>query len=123
MSHLPATPWTVDTRLHVHAIVDSKGQDVVYFDVRPSVYDGEPCGSVRSRGRTQSELAAMAQLVAAAPDLLAACRRLAFAAECRDNTQGDQCRLLECRAELAAAANAAREAIAKTAQLTGTEDE
>lgn len=49
--------------------------------------------------------------------LLAALDRLAFAAECRDNTTGDQCRLIEVRAELAAAAANARAAIAAA---TGT---
>lgn len=35
--------------------------------------------------------------------LMAALERLSFAAECRDNTMGDQCRLIEVKAELAAA--------------------
>lgn len=50
-------------------------------------------------------------------ELLAALDRLAFAAECRDNTTGDQCRLIEVRAELAAAAANARAVIAAA---TGT---
>lgn len=36
-------------------------------------------------------------------ELLSALERLSFAAECRDNTVGDACRLIEVRAELAAA--------------------
>ena len=43
--------------------------------------------------------------------LLAALRRLESAAQCRDNTMGDQCRLIEVKAELANAAKNAREAI------------
>ena len=52
-------------------------------------------------------------LIAAAPDLLAALERLSFAAECRDNTMGDACRLIEVKAELASANQQARAAIAK----------
>ncbi|MFA5630317.1 MAG: hypothetical protein WC997_02295 [Porticoccaceae bacterium] len=44
--------------------------------------------------------------------LVAALDRLAFAAECRDNTSGDAVRLITVRAELAAAAKNAREALA-----------
>ena len=54
-----------------------------------------------------------ARLIAAAPDLLAALERLSFAAECRDNTMGDACRLIEVKAELASANQQARAAIAK----------
>lgn len=42
--------------------------------------------------------------------LLAALERLSFAAMCRDNTMGDQCRLIEVKAELAAANKQAAEA-------------
>lgn len=45
-------------------------------------------------------------------DLLAAFDRLSFAAECRDNTMGDPCRLIEVKAELAAANQQARTVIA-----------
>lgn len=45
-------------------------------------------------------------------NLLAALERLSFAALCRDSTMGDQCRLIEVRAELAAANKQAMEAIA-----------
>lgn len=52
-------------------------------------------------------------LISAAPYLLAALERLSFASECRDNTMGDQIRLIEVRAELAAANTEARYAIAR----------
>lgn len=64
-----------------------------------------------SRGKNQSE--ANASLIAAAPDLMEAIVRLEFAAQCRDNTMGDPCRLIAVKAELAAAAAQARAAIAK----------
>ena len=54
-----------------------------------------------------------ARLIAAAPDLMEAIVRLEFAAQCRDNTMGDPCRLIAVKAELAAAAAQARAAIAK----------
>ena len=63
--------------------------------------------------RSAEETAANCRLMAAAPDLLKALTRLEFAAQCRDNTLGDPCRLLDVKAELAAAAEQARAAIAK----------
>jgi len=45
-------------------------------------------------------------------ELLTALERLSFAAACRDNTMGDQCRLIEVKAELAAENRHAQEAIA-----------
>lgn len=50
---------------------------------------------------------------AAAPDLYEALQRLEFAARARENRAGDLCGLLESQAELAAAAEAARAALAK----------
>ena len=41
----------------------------------------------------------------------AALERLSFAAECRDNTMSDACRLIEVKAELASANQQARAAI------------
>jgi len=49
-------------------------------------------------------------------DLLAALDRLAFAAECRDNTSGDPARLIEVKAELQAAS---AEANAVAARIKG----
>lgn len=46
-------------------------------------------------------------------DLIAALKRLETAAQNRDSTTGDLCRLLDVKAELLAAAAAARDAIAK----------
>ncbi len=58
-----------------------------------------------------------ARLIAGAPNLLAALKRLSFAALARDATMGDQCRLVEVRAELAAANI---EACAAIASVTGS---
>ncbi len=60
---------------------------------------------------TAALLPMYAQLEAQRDTLLAALRRLESAAQCRDNTMGDQCRLIEVKAELANAAKNAREAI------------
>jgi len=69
--HTPG-PWSLDRRSTCWAIVDAKGQDLAYQDDAPRFHDGEPCGSVTSRGRTSKDLEANARLIAAAPDLLAA---------------------------------------------------
>ena len=53
-------------------------------------------------------------------ELLAALRRLSFAALCRDSTMGDPCRLMEVRAELHAANMHATAAIAKATTPAGT---
>lgn len=83
-------------------------------------FDG--CG-INGRDEYRTRLATLTQeghnqkvgpLFAAAPKLLAALDRLIFAAECRDNTTGDQIRLIEVKAELAAAVIQARAAIAET---------
>lgn len=65
--------WTTERRNGCIAIVDANGHDVTYQDDAPRFHDGEPCGSVTSRGRTSEELEANARLIAAAPALLAAC--------------------------------------------------
>ena len=44
--------------------------------------------------------------------LVSALDRLIFAAQCRDNTTGDPCRLIEVKAELAAAAENASNVVA-----------
>ena len=44
-------------------------------------------------------------------ELLSSLDRLIFAADCRDNTTGDQCRLIQVKAELAAASANSRAAI------------
>jgi len=61
-------------------------------------------------GGTRADLNCMV----AAPDILAALKRLALAAAARENTQGDPMRLLEVQAELREAATAARAIIAET---------
>lgn len=67
--HTPG-PWHVERRFSCWAIVDSKPSDLAYQDDAPRFYNGEPCGSVTSRGRTVEELEANAKLIAAAPELL-----------------------------------------------------
>lgn len=66
--------WTTERRNGCIAIVDANGHDVTYQDDAPRFYNGEPCGSVTSRGRTSEELNANVKLIAAAPELLAACK-------------------------------------------------
>lgn len=67
--HTPG-PWRLDLRHNSQAIVDANGKDLAYQDTHPRFLNGEPCGSVTSKGRTAEELAANALLIAAAPQLL-----------------------------------------------------
>ena len=64
-------PFKVETRLHVHAILDDNGQEVTFVDVEPSFHDGQPCGSVTTHGRTKEELAELARAIGALPTLIA----------------------------------------------------
>lgn len=66
-----------------------------------------------------AEAEANARLIAAAPDLLEALQNLAEAAEHRDNTLGDPCRLFECKARLEETARKARITIAKATGQNG----
>jgi hypothetical protein len=91
-------------------------------DLAPWQYD-EGTGEIWHQGRPilgvvfydpdESAKHKVGYQAAAAPDLLRALKRLSFAAMCRDNTMGDPCRLLEVKAELAAANVQAEEAIAR----------
>ena len=63
--------WTIEKRLHVWAIEDRIGP-VAYVETTPVFFEGEPCGSLTSRGRTAEELEEIARLIAAAPLLLRA---------------------------------------------------
>ena len=57
--------------------------------------------------------AAILALIQQRDELLETLKRIAHAAECRDNTMGDACRLIAVKAELASAAAHSRAAIAK----------
>lgn len=66
-------PWEVSPRCGCCAVVDANRKEIVFLDEYPRFFEGKPCGSVTSQGRTREELAATARLISAAPDLLAAC--------------------------------------------------
>ena len=111
--HTPG-PWAVrdDGMDYTCPIIDSPSVGRGYYasiatatqrDPHPREGGGIPIATARANAR----------LIAAAPDLMEAIVRLEFAAQCRDNTMGDPCRLIAVKAELAAAAAQARAAIAK----------
>jgi hypothetical protein len=62
------TPWHVESRAYVHAVVDGTGQDITYQDIHPQ----HLVGNVTSRDRSPAETLGNARLFAAAPDMLAA---------------------------------------------------
>lgn len=111
--HTPG-PWTIGEVSYKKQRVDI---DSLCSD--PKLGHQEWHGLARAYGSKEmpeegsATMLANARLIAAAPELLAALTRLEFAAQCRDNTLGDPCRLLEVKAELAEAAAQARAAIAK----------
>jgi len=63
--------WKLEARDLCWAIADEKG-DIAYIPRKPYFHEGEPAGSLCSRGRTEEELAANAHLITAAPKLLKA---------------------------------------------------
>ena len=82
-------------------------------------YDFGIADFAKSRGMTVEDCQAaierggdVAEIICEKDNLLNALKRLEAAAENRDNTMGDPCRLIEVKAELAAAAKQARSAIA-----------
>ena len=111
-THTPG-PW------EVHYSARGLPLTLAGFDVRPAGSALFVATSVTNEPfRPRAESLANAVLIAQAPALLAALERLCFAAECRDNTMGDPCRLLEVKAALLAASQEARDVIAAAKGLT-----
>jgi len=65
-------PWTIEERLSCRAVVDSAGNDIIHVDKAPAFHEGEPCGSVTSRGYTEQDLVNRIRLFAAVPKLISA---------------------------------------------------
>ena len=79
--HTPG-PWRIEPRHHCYAVVcdptrNGEYPEIVFVEQRGN----DECGSITARKRTDDELRANANLIAAAPDLLAACQRMAKAFE------------------------------------------
>lgn len=76
MAHTPG-PWHTETRNTVTAICCKPTRPGEWPDICFQERDGHPeHGSITGRMRTTEELAANARLIAAAPELLAACEAL-----------------------------------------------
>lgn len=97
--HTPG-PWHVGTGSLARIVYAANGWAIA--DAK--VYHG---------GQKSGEDFENARVMAAAPELLAALRRLSFAAMVRDNVMGDPAALLSAQAELRAANKQAMEVIAK----------
>ena len=67
---LPQGPWTMSPRVGCTAILDAHGQPITFIDTFPRSYQGEPCGSITSQGRSCTELASITRGIAALPRLL-----------------------------------------------------
>jgi hypothetical protein len=65
-------PWKLETRAHVHAIVDANGDDVVYQNVAP----------VGHRNYSPETLRDNARLIAAAPTMLLALQKIRMVGPC-----------------------------------------
>lgn len=70
----PLRRFTLELRRYGWVIIDADGHDVVHVDNEPRAYDLKTIGSITRRCRTPGELERIARLIAAAPDLLEACR-------------------------------------------------
>jgi hypothetical protein len=71
-THTPG-PWMADRRNSCWAILSQQHNPYVVFVSDHHEYGGKPCGSVCSQDKPQAEIDANARLIAAAPQLLAAC--------------------------------------------------
>ena len=60
-------------------------------------YDGKPCGAVDSQDKTQAEINANAQLIAAAPEMLAALEKLTALAASQLDQSATQDGLENCK--------------------------
>jgi hypothetical protein len=70
------TPWTIEERQSCRAVVDSARNDILHVDKAPAFHEGEPCGSVTSRGYTAEELTDRIRLLAAGPKLVEALQKI-----------------------------------------------
>jgi hypothetical protein len=73
-------PWKLETRAHVHAIMDATGEDVVYENINPT--DG--------MAATSEEMLGNARLIAAAPTLLQALKHIYDICSCTCDPEADE---------------------------------
>ena len=71
MRHSPG-PWKLETRAHVHAIMDANGEDVVY----------QPIATTDEKTTTPEVLKGNARLIAAAPTMLLALQKIRMVGPC-----------------------------------------
>lgn len=74
--HTPG-PWTVVKLRHCQAIEvsgDTNSRICTLWDHHS--FQDQPCGSIESQDKTQAEIDANARIIAAAPELLAACKSM-----------------------------------------------
>ena len=66
-------PWATDKLPHGIAISHGKNGRITFLHNHIDDYMGYRCGSICSQNKTQEEVEANANLIAAAPELLEAC--------------------------------------------------
>ena len=69
-------PWKVDERFNCFAIEHHAGNEITFISHHYEDENGEPCGSISSQDKTQTEIHANAKLIAAAPCLLELCKTI-----------------------------------------------
>ena len=74
IKHTPG-PWKVNKQFVSGVSIESMNGRIVFLNNHVEC-EGKPCGSISSQDKSQEEINANAQLISAAPDLLAACKIL-----------------------------------------------
>jgi hypothetical protein len=91
--------------------IGSKFQMGGFYTIQINQHNGNLLAIVN--GESKEAVLSSANLIVSSHKLLASLKELVFSAECRENTIGDLCHLLECKDNLRKALREAKEVIAK----------
>lgn len=85
MSKHTPWPWRVINGVSCRRVESECGSPVTII-YNHQEYNGEPCGSITSQDKSEEELAANANLIAAAPELLAVLKSVTSMSQCEEGT-------------------------------------